>query len=127
MCAMSLKIYVCFSESFCHSLKSTQLSTMSLFSAVNRYLVKTTQGRSLLSMSSGVNKVLPARNLCLDLKYLEIAPGRSIACGSLEGMKPTVVYVPGSAVEDCAMGMNGLRQEAQDSLIRLEIVVSSPS
>ena len=107
--------------------KSTQLSTMSLFSAVNRYLVKTTQGRSLLSMSSGVNKVLPARNLCLDLKYLEIAPGRSIACGSLEGMKPTVVYVPGSAVEDCTMNMNGLRQEAQDSLIRLEIVVSSPS
>ena len=102
---------------------------MSLFLAVNRCLVSTvkTQGRSLLSMSSGVNKVLLARNLSLDFKNLEIAPGRSITYRILEGMKPTVVYVPGSAVEDCAMGMNGLRQEAQDSLIRLEIVVSSPS
>ena len=102
---------------------------MSLVSAVNRCLVNTvkTQGRSLLSMSSGVNKVLLARNLSLDFKNLEIAPGRSITYRILEGMKPTVVYVPGSAVEDCAMNMNGLRQEAQDSLIRLEIVVSSPS
>ena len=124
-------MYVCISESFCHSLKSTQLSTMSLVSAVNRCLVNTVktqaQGRTLLPMSSGVNKVLLTRNLCLELKYLEVAPGRSITYMSLEGMKPTVVYVPGSAVEDCAMGMNGLRQEAQDSLIRLEIVVSSPS
>ena len=102
---------------------------MSLVSAVNRCLVNTvkTQGRSLLSMSSGVNKVLLARNLSLDFKNLEIAPGRSITYRILEGMKPTVVYVPGSAVEDCTMNMNGLRQEAQDSLIRLEIVVSSPS
>ena len=83
---------------------------MSLFLAVNRCLVSTvkTQGRSLLSMSSGVNKVLLARNMSLDFKNLEIAPGRRIAYRSLEGKKPTIVYVPGCDHE----GIDGPMEES---------------
>ena len=98
--------------------ESTQLPTMSLVSAVNRCLVNTvkTQGRSLLSMSSGVNKVLLARNINLEVKNLEIAPGRSIAYSSLKGKKPTVVYFPGCVVENCVLDMDG---SIEESLLRL--------
>ena len=93
---------------------------MSLVSAVNRCLVNTVktqaQGRSLLSMSSGVNKVLLARNINLEVKNLEIAPGRSIAYSSLKGKKPTVVYFPGCAVENCVLDMDG---SIEESLLRL--------
>ena len=70
---------------------------MSLVSAVNRGLVNIikTQGRSHLSMSSEVNKVLLARNLSLEVKNLDIAPGRSIAYKSLKGKKPTIIHVSG--------------------------------
>ena len=70
---------------------------MSLVSAVNRGLVNIikTQGRSLLSMSSEVNKVLLARNLSLEVKNLDIAPGRSIAYKSLKGKKPTIIHISG--------------------------------
>jgi len=86
------------------------LVTMSLVSVVNRCLANTvkTQGRSLLSMSSGVNKVLLARNISLDFKNLEIAPGRSIAYRRLEGKKPTIVYVPGCDHE----GIDGPMEES---------------
>ena len=70
---------------------------MSLVSAVKRSLVYTikTQGRSLLSVSSEVNKVLLARNISLEVKNLDIAPGRSIAYKSLKGKKPTIIHISG--------------------------------
>ena len=73
---------------------------MSLVSALKRSLTNSikTQGRSLLSMSGGVNNVMLARNMSnmSSIQLYEISPGRKIAYKKLiKGKKPTIVLVPG--------------------------------
>ena len=98
---------------------------MSLVSVVNRCLVNIakTQGRSLLSMSSGVNKVLLVRNINLEVQNFEISPGRSIAYRSLnrlKGKKPTIVYVP-----DISSDRGGLYDSSEEEdILSLDIVVA---